>query len=329
MVAQKEYLAVKFELSHDTLAKAIYDMASDESKNNLKIRNFVKERYRYYSENKSFLTKDDLAYISKSCKDRKQLNLTKEEEDFIKRSWQAVKRQHFWTLGSTIVLIVVLGALFIWAMRGWGAVEKTRAHLEFSNQEKNRALDSLQSVQRRADSLAQNLEEGENLLEISEEEKQQLIKQLLASRDSLSQALETVTEENVTLKAKARSLEEQTKKGGSDKLQAQIEKREKELKKQEKSLVKSQSRILSSKAHYALDKDKNPKLAFQLAREAYEMDPRNTEATKVLNQVVNSRNDYIGQSNSPRRRADQIIKTYKASYGKLSTVAKRQALGSN
>jgi len=320
---------VKFELSHDTLAKAIYDMASDESKNNLKIRNFVKERYLYFVENKSFLTKDDLAYISKSCKDLKQLSLTKEEIDFIKRSQNAVKRQYYWTVGSTVFIIVALVALFIWAMRGWGAVEKTRAHLEFSNQEKNKALDSLQSVQRRVDSLAHNLKKGEGLLQISEKEKEELIKQLVASRDSLEQALETVTEENVTLKARARTLEAQTQRGGSNKLKEQIEKREKELKNREASLRKSQSRILSSKAHYALDKDKNPKLAFQLAREAYEMDPTNTEATTVLNQVVNSRNDYIGQSNSPKRRADQIIRTYKARYGKLTNAAKKRALGSN
>ena len=329
MVAQKEYFAVKFELSHDTLAKAIYDMASDESKNNLKIRNFVKERYLYFVENKSFLTKDDLAYISKSCKDLKQLSLTKEEIDFIKRSRNAVKRQYYWTVGSTVFIIVALVALFIWAMRGWVAVEKTRAHLEFSNQEKNKALDSLRSVQRRVDSLAHNLKEGEGLLQISEKEKEELIKQLVASRDSLEQALATVTKENVTLKARARTLEAQTQIGGSYKLQEKIEKKEKELQKQEVSLVKSQSRILSSKAHYALDKDKNPKLAFQLAREAYEMDPQNTEATTVLNQVVNSRNDYIGQSNSPKRRADQIIRTYKARYGKLTSAAKKRALGGN
>lgn len=317
---------MKFELSHDTLARVIYDRSSTEDKMRLKILGFIRGRHQYYLDNKNLLTKEDLAYIRPYLA---KLELSPDEDNFIKRSRQAVKLQYYWTLGSTIFIIIVLGALFIWAMRGWGAVEKTRAHLEFSNQEKNRALDSLQSVQRRVDSLAQNLKEGEGLLQISEKEKEDLIKQLVASRDSLEQALETVTEENVSLKARARSLEEKNKQDGSDKLQEQIEKREKELKNREVSLVKSQSRILSSKAHYALDKDKNPKLAFQLAREAYEMDPTNTEATTVLNQVVNSRNDYIGQSNSPKRRADQIIRTYKARYGKLTNAAKKRALGGN
>lgn len=321
---------MKFELSHDTIARAIYERASTEDKLRLKILGFIRSRYQFYLDNKNLLTKEDLSYIDQgSRKHLHRLDLRPEERAFVDKSRKAVANKIFWKNFLVGSIIIILAALAIWAVASRAKVEEARASLKRSNDENRVVLDSLRKVKRRVDSLAQTLEKGEGLLQISEKEKEDLIKQLVASRDSLEQALETVTEENVTLKARARTLEAQTQRGGSNKLKEQIEKREKELKNREASLRKSQSRILSSKAHYALDKDKNPKLAFQLAREAYEMDPTNTEATTMLNQVVNSRNDYIGQSNSPKRRADQIIRTYKARYGKLTNAAKKRALGSN
>lgn len=55
---------MKIELTHDTLAKSIYDKASHDDKALLKIANFIKDRQLYYQENKTLLSKKDLEYIA-------------------------------------------------------------------------------------------------------------------------------------------------------------------------------------------------------------------------------------------------------------------------
>lgn len=96
---------MKIELSHDLLAKKIYDKASTEDKMLIKIRNFIKNRFAYFKENKVLLSREDLHYIEPYLS---QLTLEQHELIFIDRSKHKIWLQRAIIIGLVIVIVFVL-----------------------------------------------------------------------------------------------------------------------------------------------------------------------------------------------------------------------------
>jgi len=97
---------MKIELSHDTLAKSIYDKFSEEDKMRAQIRQLLMERLIDHEDHAALLSKDDLnymdSYIDSIELSRAALNLIKKSRERLQR-----KKKHFKIVAiSSIVLLL-------------------------------------------------------------------------------------------------------------------------------------------------------------------------------------------------------------------------------
>jgi len=102
---------MKIELSHDILAKRIYNKASDEDKMRLKMQEFLQERLSYYKENGVLLGKTDLNYIAPFLD---VITMTEEEEALLKKSKQRLgrkRRRLIVTVAGSIVLLLIFNGI--------------------------------------------------------------------------------------------------------------------------------------------------------------------------------------------------------------------------
>jgi WD40 repeat protein len=106
---------MKYELSHDILAKKVYEKSSQKDKMLRKIETFVKERHDYFLLQGVMLVKEDLEYVSPYLK---QINISDEERKFIEKSARKVKRNEGKQLIRTLSLVIlpILLGLSIWAL---------------------------------------------------------------------------------------------------------------------------------------------------------------------------------------------------------------------
>ncbi len=120
---------MKFELSHDILAKKVYEKSSQEDKMLRKAESFVKERHAYYLAQGVMLGKQDLEYISPYLA---TVDITKEEKKFIEKSRKKVTRSEGRKLINNLLFIIlpILLALLGWALyhtiQTTNALEKTK-----------------------------------------------------------------------------------------------------------------------------------------------------------------------------------------------------------
>jgi hypothetical protein len=96
---------MRIELSHDLLAKKIYDKASTQDKMLIKVRNFIKDRFAYFKENNVLLSRDDLNYIGPYLS---QLTLERHELIFIDRSKQGLRLKAALIIGIIVAVILVV-----------------------------------------------------------------------------------------------------------------------------------------------------------------------------------------------------------------------------
>lgn len=98
---------MKIELSHDSLARRIYEKASTEDKMLLEKQNFIKNRYSYYLKSKILLDEESLKYIRPYLI---KLSLDKNILVFIRKSEAHVNRRSFLIGGvilcSTLILFI-------------------------------------------------------------------------------------------------------------------------------------------------------------------------------------------------------------------------------
>lgn len=88
MKTRKNY---KLELYHDTLARRIFDRASQEDKMRLQIERLVRDKYNFFQSGKGgLLSKDELSLINSY---RSNLHLKEEYLPYIKQSQQVVEKE--------------------------------------------------------------------------------------------------------------------------------------------------------------------------------------------------------------------------------------------
>lgn len=322
---------MKIELSHDILAKNIYDRASAEDKMLLKVANFVKGRYQFYLESKSLLTGEDINYVSPYLK---KIEMSKEEAAFVMRSKRVRRARWVVFLATGFVVTIIFASLFVWA-------ERSR---EFAQTQRDRAENQAIELERKEDSLKLKIDE----LHKKEEERQKAVKKfeetdaaLSASREELDKAYKELKMKNEQLEAKQKSLEaalanEQNLRANDKKIQselkalygkleatnAKLEVANAKLAEDEK---KAQSRALSARALFVLRQNNNVKLAAQLASESYLLDKTNKEACGVLAELSGKGSDYF-QRYAPPGSYEEMIEKLKKNYGKLNETEKNKYL---
>lgn len=145
---------MKLELSHDALAKSIYDKFSSEDKMRVQIRKLLTDRLVYYKTRQTLLSKDDLNYIDPYIDsielEREQLELVRESKKHIKRKKKLL----------TFIVVAAIGLLLVFNLITF-FLNKTNAVLLEEEEQEVKALareDSLkQLAERHADTLYQQL----------------------------------------------------------------------------------------------------------------------------------------------------------------------------
>ena len=101
---------MKFEISHDTLAKQIFEKSSAEAKNRRKVKALVERGLERFHDRKILLTQDDLDEIKFF---QTAINFSDDEESLIRKSRKAIsrrKRRNFIiTTGVILTLLALLG----------------------------------------------------------------------------------------------------------------------------------------------------------------------------------------------------------------------------
>ncbi len=99
---------MKIELSHDILARKIYEKSSSEDKMLLKLENLIKSDYERYQERNLLMASEDYEYVFPFLDN---LTITAEERDFVDRSGRSIKRKQR-TLNIIIIAVIAMLALF-------------------------------------------------------------------------------------------------------------------------------------------------------------------------------------------------------------------------
>jgi hypothetical protein len=262
---------MKIELSHDLLAKKIYDKASTQDKMLMKIRNFIKDRFAYFKENKVLLSKEDLNYIGPYTK---QLTLERYELIFIDRSKNALRLRRAAIIGLAIAVIFVL-AYFM---------NKTEEVKVESQEHLANQILEYERVENEAKELSNALVESREGLDATKEELRLALLRLQQKNDTL---LHDYAEYKVNQ--------------GYD---------EEEL---VEALHVAQSAKISELAAPIVYTDR--KYAFQLARQAWYLNPENQQAMKIIYQTV----DATLEKNFSKQKTRNFIKQKEKEWGKLSS----------
>lgn len=262
---------MKIELSHDLLAKKIYDKASTEDKMLIKIRNFIKDRFAYFKENNVLLSKEDLNYIEPYLK---QLTLERYELIFIDRSKRAIRLRRAGVIGIAIAVIFVL-AYFM---------NKTE-EVKVESQEflANQVLE-YKRVEKEAEELSNALVESREGLDATKEELRLALLRLQQKNDTLlyDYAVYKVSHD-----------------GDKEEL---VE-----------ALHIAQSAKISELAAPIVYS--NRKYAFQLATQAWYLNPENQQAMKTIYQTV----DATLEKPFSKQKTRNFIKRKEKEWGKLSS----------
>lgn len=102
----------RIEITHDILAKKVYERIDGEEKMRLKVQQFLKDRLDYYDQTKTLLTRKDLNYVNPYL-DGIQLKGREEElEEFLEKSERGVNRKEnrmaFLILGGFVIALAGL-----------------------------------------------------------------------------------------------------------------------------------------------------------------------------------------------------------------------------
>lgn len=320
---------MKIEISHDTLAKTVYDKASAEDRMRLMVLNLIQTKHRFFNEQHAYLSSDELKIIAPF---ENQLELSTDEKGFLNRS----KIRAQWKVMSVVLSFVVVVVVLCWFVMYY---RDNNIKMELVNNELIISKDSLDNVNhslgikfeelRVKDSIHESLTErignDQEIIKMTNKELQDALNELNLLNKKLAESKKRVEQERDGLKTEKKAL--------TERLRVQINQQDAIIKEKLSSVEQSQK--LSQRAHIILDSSDKPtdaqyKEAFQLARYAWEMSKSNSQAMDVLNEINNKKiksnsSGFLGK-NRPKntytyRQIESIINKVdqKYKYGKLSS----------
>lgn len=150
---------MSYELSHDTIARQVYEKASTEARTRRKVERFVHERHAAYRERGADLTQDDLDYVRPY---RKAINISAQEEKFLSEGQAQLDRRRFWQRVLVLSIIAILTAATIISYQQY---RKAAEQTAIAKAEEQKAHESDLLAQERA----KEAEQERNKAEASEE----------------------------------------------------------------------------------------------------------------------------------------------------------------
>ena len=135
---------MKVELSHDILARKVYERASADDKMKLKVEQFIKQRYAYNQlQSKSRLTVEDINYIKPYLD---SVTLTPEERKFVESNQARIRRKKLLTITAAVAVFVIILALLIWSLRSRMLIQGQKAKLANANKMLSAAQQSVEKT---------------------------------------------------------------------------------------------------------------------------------------------------------------------------------------
>ncbi|MCB0852204.1 MAG: hypothetical protein KDD63_08290, partial [Bacteroidetes bacterium] len=145
---------MRYELLHDSLAAAIYEMASAELKTYLQMREHIQRRYDLYKEGKSgLLTKEDLEYIRPYMA---ELDLENALNEFVKKSEAKLNQQKILRIAAVASIILLISIL---AIKSW--IVSRHYEAQYLNARANQVLKKDPTVALRMSEKALSLNDNE------------------------------------------------------------------------------------------------------------------------------------------------------------------------
>ncbi|MCP4437443.1 MAG: hypothetical protein GY810_00565 [Aureispira sp.] len=275
-------MSSKIELSHDSLAKTIYEKVSAEDKRRLKVANFIHTRYAYYNESRTLLKKDDLRYIASYVD---SIDLTTSQLRFIAISRFASRKQAIATWAVAIAILITFVVLWNRALE-WGKKEslarmdlnEKKIELDTKIAYQKILIDSLRYKDSLHEVLIMQANDADSAKQLSRAELQEALNEMAILTEQLEK---TNKQLKVAQKALEASLIEE--KAARQRIQKSYNKLNSRVSGQ------SGSHKLSRAAQKFLSKERpsesDYKKAFQLARAAWNMDKDNSQAMDIINLI--------------------------------------------
>lgn len=330
---------MKIEISHDTLARTVYDKATAEDRMRLRVLNLIKAKHQLFQENQTYLTSDELRSILQF---ERQLELTTSERTFLSRSKFLAQKQMMFVVFFSFIAIITLGSFLMYYYNNNITIHKQNLAYAISQDslsEANAALaikfEELRVKDSIHESLTERIGDDQQIIMMTHKELQDALTEVTALNNKLLESQKALEQERNGLKIDKRLLTEKLSK------QDKIERENKVI--QEKLSSAEQSQKLSQKAHGILNNTENPsdkqyKEAFQLARYAWETSKSNSQAMDILNEINNQKikrpsGGFLGDSRPKNtytyRQIEGIIRKLdqKYKYGKLSSGQAKRKLG--
>ena len=101
---------MRVEISHDILAKKIFNKASSEDRAYLRALKIVRDRHKSFSDTRTFFTQKEIDFIG-SYDESLDIDLTKEELKFIKQSKSYLKSRLWGKIASYVIFGVITGVI--------------------------------------------------------------------------------------------------------------------------------------------------------------------------------------------------------------------------
>lgn len=351
----RNIITLKIELAHDSIARKVYERASASDRMRLRVLNLIRVKHqlfeteqhevnlswfnRWFKKTDNYLTKEEVKTVRSF---EHQLQLSTSERAFLMRSRLMARRREILVLFSIGLFIVFLIATLVYYVNTKNLLEQQNIQLAdqdkelietnislITQNEKLRLKDSISNA------LEDRLEDNAQIIRMTNEELQDALTRLRIANKALEESKLDLEKERDKLKEDKRDLTQQLSRHVH--IVREVEQTKAEL------TALEQSQKLSQRAQTVLQSRGNPsesqyKQAFRLARHAWELSPKNSQAMDILNMIGNDKlgrrsNGGFLEGDRPkitytRSKIQQIINNVdrKYSYGQLSEDEVRRAL---
>lgn len=284
---------MKIELSHDTLAKTVYERASASDRMRLRVLNLVRVKYQLYEVDHALLTSDEVKAVAPF---EEELSLTREEQAFLTRSKvMARKNLLIFIVGSGIATFVVVGTL-LWFLNYYVNISdkleesnalyrETELALESANQDLEVKLAELRTKDSIHIVLLGRIGDNKQIIKMTNRELQDALTELRIANEALEARKKAIERERDNLR--------KDKEGLTKELTEQVKIANEVIRTRAKLSAIESSQKLSQRAHNLLQSksltEQQYKEAFQLARYAWSISKSNSQAMDVLNDISNEK----------------------------------------
>jgi DNA repair exonuclease SbcCD ATPase subunit len=298
---------MKIEISHDALAKRLFERASTEDKMRLKVKTFIQERYKDFTDpsRRTLLRVADLNYIEPYLKSLTTA-LSAEEQLFIRRS----QNRKFWIRAmigvATFLVFAIMFATLIQVNTSKNRFASLNATLRTVNEENEGKQKELEKINKEQQELLAkfgiqggDLKKTQDSLNKVSRQREELIESLEAKNKELEKAQRELAAANNKLKAAYEKLNQENTRVVAERNQLKTEK-----------INFQTSQSLSQKAQDAYKKG-NTSEAFKAAAEAWQLDNNSPTAIEVLRKINTDLTGAPNWSMPPKRIIEQHATKFK------------------